>query len=271
MLFYYPGDDNWWLGSVAGGQLTWGHVGNTAGFGHAINDGRPFWTGDFTGNGSTDVLFYFPGDDNWWLGQMVNGQLSWSHAGNTAGFGHAINDGRSFWIGDFTGNGATDVLFHFRGDLQLVAWGPPRRVAVVDPRRDLVRASAAWCRPVRRQERQGPAWCGCSARCRSRPAPRSRTAPVTVHLEILDVSLADAPATAVARVDAVATGRRRAGGSLRDRRRPHPGSARTPCRPTWTARVTARSLRATCSRPPGSRSRSTASAALLDVPLTEIG
>ena len=91
--------------------------GNTAGFGHAINDGRPFWTGDFTGNGSTDVLFYFPGDDNWWLGQVVNGQLSWSHAGNTAGFGHAINDGRSFWVGDFSGNGASDVLFHFRGDL----------------------------------------------------------------------------------------------------------------------------------------------------------
>jgi uncharacterized lipoprotein YbaY len=31
-------------------------------------------------------------------------------------------------------------------------------------------------------------------------------APVTVHLEILDVSLADAPATPVARVDVVATG-----------------------------------------------------------------
>ena len=48
---------------------SWSHVGNTAGFGHAINDGRPFWIGDFTGNGSTDVLFYFPGDDNWWLGR----------------------------------------------------------------------------------------------------------------------------------------------------------------------------------------------------------
>ncbi len=117
VLFYFPGDDNWWLGTFAGGQLTWGHAGSTAGFGHAINDGRPFWTGDFTGNGSTDVLFYFPGDDNWWLGQVVNGQLRWSHAGNTAGFGHAINDGRSFWIGDFSGNGAADVLFHFRGDL----------------------------------------------------------------------------------------------------------------------------------------------------------
>ncbi len=42
-------------------------VGDTSGFGD-LNDGRPFWVGDFTGDGSTDVLFYYPGDDNWWLG-----------------------------------------------------------------------------------------------------------------------------------------------------------------------------------------------------------
>jgi hypothetical protein len=178
----------------AGEAMSWSLVGNTAGFGHAINDGRPFWIGDFTGGGSDDVLFYFPGDDNWWLAtltgvpaedaqcQTLRGaiatarseirnfvmqkstlnprdpqdrleilainrqitalnqqitaansqmaslscpatpnpggkQLAWSHAGNTAGFGHAINDGRPFWIGDFTGDGRTDVLFNFRGDL----------------------------------------------------------------------------------------------------------------------------------------------------------
>ena len=116
VLFYYPGDDNWWLGTLQGGQLSWSHLGNTAGFGHAINDGRPFWTADFTGNGSTDVLFYFPGDDNWWLGEVVNGQLVWSFVGNTAGFGHAINDGRPFWVGDFDGSGAADVAFYFPGD-----------------------------------------------------------------------------------------------------------------------------------------------------------
>ena len=36
-------------------------------FGHAINDGRPFWVSDFSGDGRADVLFYYPGDDNWWL------------------------------------------------------------------------------------------------------------------------------------------------------------------------------------------------------------
>jgi hypothetical protein len=66
--------------------LDWSLAGNTAGLGHALNDGRPFWTGDFTGGGSDDVLFYYPGDDNWWLGTVTNGQLNWTLAGNTAGF-----------------------------------------------------------------------------------------------------------------------------------------------------------------------------------------
>ena len=118
VLFYYPGDDNWWLGHASrAASSTWSHVGNTAGFGHAINDGRPFWIGDFTGNGSTDVLFYYPGDDNWWLGtHPERASSTWSFVGNTAGFGHAINDGRPFWIGDFTGDGSADVLFYFPGD-----------------------------------------------------------------------------------------------------------------------------------------------------------
>src|ERR1043165_3069246 len=118
VLFYYPGDDNWWLGSHSGpgGQIVWSLAGNTAGFGHGINDGRPFWTGRFSRADRDEVLFYYPGDDNWWLGSYDGNQLVWSFAGNTAGFGHGINDGRPFWIGDFNGNGRSDVLFYYPGD-----------------------------------------------------------------------------------------------------------------------------------------------------------
>jgi kumamolisin len=115
VLFYFPGDHNWWLGTVAGGQLSWRLVGNTAGFGQ-VWDGRPFWIGDFSGVGHAQVLFYFPGDKNWWLGTVGgNGQLTWQLVGNTAGFGQ-VADGRPFWIGDFSGVGHAQVLFYFPGD-----------------------------------------------------------------------------------------------------------------------------------------------------------
>jgi hypothetical protein len=85
LLFYFPGDGNWWLGTHDGNVLQWTFAGNTEGFGHGINDGRPFWIDDFTGDGRSDVLFYFPGDGNWWLGSHTGGQLAWAFAGNTLG------------------------------------------------------------------------------------------------------------------------------------------------------------------------------------------
>jgi hypothetical protein len=114
VLFYFPGDHNWWLGSFQGTQLTWQLAGNTAGFGN-LADGRPIWTADFSGSGAHEVLFYFPGDQNWWLGSFSNGNLTWNLAGNTAGFGQ-VWDGRPFRVADFTGNGKADVLFYFPGD-----------------------------------------------------------------------------------------------------------------------------------------------------------
>src|SRR2546421_516055 len=82
ILFYYPGDFNWWLGSIVNGQLTWSLVGNTAGFGQ-VADGRPFWTGYFSGVFRADILFYYPGDGNWWLGTITGSQLNWQLVGNT--------------------------------------------------------------------------------------------------------------------------------------------------------------------------------------------
>jgi hypothetical protein len=56
---------------------------NTRGFGHAINDGRRFWIGDFNGDGRDNLLFYYPG--YWWLGSITGPQLpfSCSLVGNT--------------------------------------------------------------------------------------------------------------------------------------------------------------------------------------------
>ena len=116
VLFYYPGDDNWWLGSYDGSQLKWNFAGNTKGFGHAINDGRPFWVGRFSASDRDQVLFYYPGDDNWWLGSYDGSQLKWTSAGDSKVIGHAINDGRPFWIGDFNGDGRSEVLLYDPGN-----------------------------------------------------------------------------------------------------------------------------------------------------------
>jgi hypothetical protein len=72
VLFYFPGDGNWWLGSFTNFEcrMIWKLAGNTNGF-DQVGDGRPIWIGDFNGDGRQDVLFYFPGDGNWWLGKSA--------------------------------------------------------------------------------------------------------------------------------------------------------------------------------------------------------
>jgi hypothetical protein len=117
LLFYYQGDDNWWHGTFdVNGTLTWTLAGNTRGFGHAFYHSMQFWMGDFQGLGKSQILFYFYGDGNWWLGTIqANGNLTWENAGNTQGFG-PMNDNRPFWVGDFKGLKRDQVLFYYPGD-----------------------------------------------------------------------------------------------------------------------------------------------------------
>jgi hypothetical protein len=70
-MFYYKGDGNWWLGSMANGKLNWSLVSQSAGFGNLIDGKHPVWIADFTGAGQAEVLFY-RGDGNWWIGNMAS-------------------------------------------------------------------------------------------------------------------------------------------------------------------------------------------------------
>jgi len=79
LLFYSPADGNWWVAYLEEERLNWKLAGNTAGFGN-LADGRPFWTGNFTGSGRTDLLFFSPVDKHWWLGYFVGTQLQWNLA-----------------------------------------------------------------------------------------------------------------------------------------------------------------------------------------------
>ena len=116
VMFYYRGDGNWWLGNMNGGQLQWSLVSQSAGFGNLIDGQHPIWIGDFTGAGHQQVMFYYRGDGNWWLGNMNGGQLQWSLVSQSAGFGNLIDGQHPIWIGDFTGAGHQQVMFYYRGD-----------------------------------------------------------------------------------------------------------------------------------------------------------
>src|SRR5688500_1164892 len=86
LLFNNPADRNWWMGTFDGGALSfvWSLCGNTSGFGDLLA-GHMFWTGDFTGQNRDQVLFYYPGDHNWWLGTMDEslGRLAWVRVATT--------------------------------------------------------------------------------------------------------------------------------------------------------------------------------------------
>lgn len=114
VLFYFPGDGNFWLGGLSKGALEWSNPGNTGTLGD-LSDGIRFWTGCFSGGAQTELLVYVNKTKQLWLGTISSGQFSWANVGNTIGFGN-INDGRPIWTGDFTGNGSTDFLFYFPGD-----------------------------------------------------------------------------------------------------------------------------------------------------------
>ena len=50
-------------------------------------------TADFSGTGRAKVLFYSPGNQNWWLGSMsTSGTQNWRLAGNTKGSGNTAQD-----------------------------------------------------------------------------------------------------------------------------------------------------------------------------------
>jgi hypothetical protein len=119
VLFYSPGDGHWWLGSYANEQLQWSLISQTRnpnGLDFGDTSKSPTWIGDLSGSGHSQVLFYSPGDDNWWLGSYSGNQLNWSKVGNTSGFGHDIHDGRPFWVGDFCAIGQDQSMFYFPSD-----------------------------------------------------------------------------------------------------------------------------------------------------------
>ena len=96
--------------------LQWSLASQSAGFGNLIDGHHPIWIADFTGVGHAQVMFYYSGDGSWWLGDMVGGQIQWSLASQSAGFGNLIDGQHPIWIADFTGVGHSQVMFYYSRD-----------------------------------------------------------------------------------------------------------------------------------------------------------
>src|SRR5438093_13443902 len=95
-------DGNLWFADMVGGQLQWSLVSQSGGFGNLIDGQHPIWIADFTGSGHVQVMFYYRGDGNWWLGDMVGGQLQWILVSQSGGYDNMIDGIHPIWMTDFT-------------------------------------------------------------------------------------------------------------------------------------------------------------------------
>ena len=105
----------WYLGIGTASNTIWfGTVTtDTAGFGDILESSHKIFVGDFNGDGRTDMLFYYNGDGNWWLGAaQPSGALNWSLVANSQWYAANLLDGtRRFFPGYWNFDFPADILF----------------------------------------------------------------------------------------------------------------------------------------------------------------
>jgi hypothetical protein len=116
VAFYYAGNGDVWLGRSEGTTLSFARAANVAGFGNLLADDRARFVADFDGDGASDLLFYYAGNGDIWLGRFTGETLSFGRFGNASGFGNLLDASRALFTGDFDGNGRTDLGFHYAGN-----------------------------------------------------------------------------------------------------------------------------------------------------------
>jgi hypothetical protein len=112
VLFLNASDHNWWMGISDGTNLTFHQAGNTDGYGNLADNSHRILTGDFTGDGKTDVLFYYSGNGDWFLGTSDGNQLTWSHVANSSADGNLMSWSHRLFVGDGNGDGKSDALYY---------------------------------------------------------------------------------------------------------------------------------------------------------------
>jgi hypothetical protein len=105
-VLFYSSNGDFWLGTSDGTSLTWTSAGNQSGFGNLLDGGHDLYTGDFNGDGKTDIAF-FASDNNWWLGASTGTALTWTKISTTS-FGSVLDGKHSVHVGDYDGDHKTD-------------------------------------------------------------------------------------------------------------------------------------------------------------------
>jgi hypothetical protein len=131
-FIHYVDDGNWWLARYIESTniLQWNRIGNTQGqsgspynFGN-LGDGNHYVKElDFDGDGLQEVILYYEGDGNWFLGKFVDAtqSLEWRKIGNTRDgrpydFGELLDGHHYMLTGSFQRNDRESVIFINEGD-----------------------------------------------------------------------------------------------------------------------------------------------------------
>jgi hypothetical protein len=120
VLVYGNADGSWLLGASDGTNLNFSVINKSPGYGDLLDGTRRTFIGDFNGDGKSDVLFYYNGKGQFFLGTSTGTALNWVLADSHPGFGDLLDGGHTFFVGDFNGDGKSDLLFYYSGDGHLI-------------------------------------------------------------------------------------------------------------------------------------------------------
>jgi hypothetical protein len=116
-VLFLATDGNWWMGVSDGTKLNWHLAASSSAFGNLVEgSSHRIVTGDFDGDGKSDVLFYYNGDGNWWLGKSDGNTLTWSAAAIGHSSGDLLDWSHRLFPGDWTGDGKLDVASYDSDD-----------------------------------------------------------------------------------------------------------------------------------------------------------